>query len=167
MRRNGLAGLGTGLALAMLLAACGSASGGTTAAPSAAPTPEPTAPLGMFTGHDVCSAPEDDNPTDDVAPVVCERVTTDPRLTGTLTSPDGEAAGNPDLFIEWRTFTMTNDGGSWTCPQLVIGRADFTGWADQICTGTNGYAGLTAYIHAISGNNASDFGILGWVEEAP
>jgi hypothetical protein len=137
-------------------------------APSAAPTPEPTAPLGLFTGHDVCSSsPEGDNPNDDIVPIVCERVTTDPRLTGTLTSPNGEGANDPDLFIEWRTFTMTNDGGSWTCPQLAIGRADSAGWVDQICTGEDGYAGLTAYIHAISGNNADDWGVLGWVEETP
>ena len=167
MRRSGFAGLGTCLALAMLLAACGTASGGATAVPSAAPTPEPTAPLGLFTGHDACTDP-DPVDTNDTGAVVCDRVVSDPRLTGTLTGARATGQGtDPDVFMEWRTLVLSNDGGAWTCKQTMMGVGGFAGWADQVCTGTLGYAGLTAYVHAISGNSASDFGVLGWIEEMP
>ena len=89
-------------------------------------------------------------------------------MAGTLTSAAADGTGNdPDLFIDWRTFTMSNEGGGWTCKRLTIGREGSAGFADDICTGEDGYAGLTAYVHAISGNNASDFGLIGWIEEAP
>jgi hypothetical protein len=167
MRRNGLARLGTGLVLVLLVAACGSASGGATTAPSAAPTPEPTAQLGLFTGHDVC-IDGDAEGAPDTGKVVCDRVVTDARMTGTLTSPGEIGTGtDPDVFMQWHTFTMGNDGGAWTCKHLLMGVGDSAGWADQVCTGTLGYAGLTAYIHSISGNQASDFGVLGWIEETP
>lgn len=167
MRRHGFAGLGTSLTLVFLLAACGSASGGPTVAPTAAATPEPTAPTGLFTGHDVCKDADADGAAD-TGGVVCDRIVTDARLTGRMESAaQGGAGTDPDLFIEWRSFKMTNEGGAWTCSQLLIGRSGSAGWADQVCVGEDGYAGLTAYIHAISGNNANDFGVLGWVEETP
>jgi hypothetical protein len=167
MRRNGLAGLGTSLTLALLLAACGSASGAPTVAPTPAESPAPTGPVGLFTGHDVCSDVDAEG-AQDTGGVVCERVVTDARLSGRMESDgQGGVGSSPDLFTEWRNFTMSNEGGSWTCGQLLIGRPGGAGWADQVCTGEGGYLGLTAYVHAISGNNANDFGVLGWVEETP
>jgi hypothetical protein len=48
-------------------------------------------------------------------------------------------------------------------------KADLSGIAEwkAVCVGEGGYAGLTAYVHAITGSMMSDFGIFGWIEEMP
>ncbi len=169
MRRNAFARLGTCLALAMLLAACGSTSGGATAAPSAAPTPEPTPPLSLFTGHDKCrDAPEPTGADPEEVWITCDRVATDPRLSGTLLGENHGFGNDPELYSAWATFTLTNDGGTWTCDELMMGTMEGgTGFRDQVCVGEGAYKGLTAYLYTLSGNAADDFGILGWVEEMP
>lgn len=167
MRRNGLAGLGMSLALAMALAAC--ATGG--ASPTAAPTPDPTAtpaaaPLGMFTGHDKCrDAPED---VPDKVIVTCDRVATDPRLSGRLLGENHGLAELPDLYTSWAKFTLTNDGGTWTCDEIMMGSMEGrVGFKDQVCVGEGAYKGLTAYLLTLSNNATADFGIFGWIEETP
>ena len=171
MRRNGFAGLGTCLALAMLLAACGSASGGATAAPSVAPTPEPTAPLGLFTGHDKCrDAPEPTGAGPDEVWITCDRVATDPRLSGTLLGENHGFGNDPSLYSSWAKLTLTNDGGTWTCDEMMMAPMEGEGGAgfrDQVCVGEGAYKGLTAYLLTLSNNEAADFGIFGWVEETP
>lgn len=165
MRPNDWTRLAASVAVALALAGCATGSAAPTATPTAAPSSAPTGPQGMFTGHDVCRDGDAEEPPDTGA-VVCDRVVTDARLTGTLTSSARGGLGtDPDVYTEWRTFRMTNDGGTWTCQQLMMGVMEGAGWVDQVCTGEEGYAGLTAYVHSISGTAASDWGVLGWVEE--
>ena len=170
MNRDKLAGLALALAMALLLVGCSSSAAEPTAAPTAEPTQRAAEALGMFTGHDTCAEdPADTNPDDDATLVTCDRVTTDPRLTGTF---EGIAhpCGDPDEGVGciYGTFRGTNDGGGWSCDELTLGSGDNgVGWKAQACVGEGGYAGLTAYVHAITGNLMGDFGILGWVEEMP
>jgi hypothetical protein len=172
MRRERLAGLATGLALAMLLAAC--ATGGASPTPAVAvPATEGTgAALGLFTGRDECRDVPQTNPSaeNDAEAVTCDRVATDPRLSGTLLSkglPTG-VGEDPKVYTAWAKLTLTNDGGTWSCDEVVMGTTDGgAGWRDQVCVGEGPYTGLTAYVHSISNDAASTFGILGWVDETP
>ena len=50
---------------------------------------------------------------DEAGGITCQRTMTDPRLTGTLTSPGRTGGGDdPQLYAEWWTFTLANDGSA-------------------------------------------------------
>lgn len=168
MRRNASAGLAMGPALAILLAACGSGGASPSAAPAAT---EPPAATALFTGRATCRDVPSTDPSaeNDSEAVTCDQVTTDPRLTGTLLSTALPAVVGdvPGVYIATSRWTLTNEGGTWTCDQLLVGVADSAGGADDVCVGEGTYAGLTAYVHRISNDLATTFGVLGWVEETP
>jgi hypothetical protein len=163
------------LLLIAALAGCGAAA---TNAPTKAPDPTttPSAAPGavLFTGTAVCNEDASVSPAPVASGqpvpghVVCDRTFTDPRLTGKekITS---YVAGDVDLSIIWGSGTISNDGGLWTCTQLIQGTMrNQVGSMEEVCVGTDGYAGLTAYIHGTTPNQASDFGLIGWIEtEAP
>lgn len=168
MRRNASAGLAMGPALAILLAACGSAGATPSADPAAT---EPPAATALFSGRAACrDVPSTDaSAGTDAQGITCDQVTTDPRLSGTLLSTALPAAVGdvPGVYIATSNWTLTNEGGTWTCDQLLVGVADSAGGADDVCVGEGAYAGLTAYVHRISSDMATTFGILGWVAETP
>jgi hypothetical protein len=170
MRRNGWAGLAAGLALATALAAC--STGGASPTATVAATQDPVAALGLFTGRDVCRDVPSTDPSaeTDAQAVTCDRVATDARLSGTLLSEGlpNAIGDDPKLYTSWVRVNLTNDEGTWTCDETLMGPMEGgAGWRDQVCVGQGAYAGLTAYIHSISNDAATTFGIMGVVEEAP
>lgn len=172
MQRSGW-GIGSVIAATLLVAACSTSSGATTAPASAAPgatTPVTAAaalPAGVFTGHWRCS----DTPLPSASPngeglsgVTCEVIATDPRMSGTSVGTYKIDGSHPMVTAISGDSTLTNSGGSWVCQTLILGEAGGAGGSDEICGGRGGYAGLTAYTHGVSGNDATDFGIVGWIE---
>lgn len=170
MNRDRLAGLALGLMMMLLLVGCASSAAEPTAAPTAEPTQPAAEALGMFTGRETCRQdPADANPDDGATLVICDRVTSDPRMSGTFEGVTYGCGGEGwPLGCIWGTFKGPDDGGGWTCEELNVGTEENgVGWKAQACVGEGGNAGLTAYVHAITGNLMSDFGILGWIEEMP
>lgn len=163
------AGLGATLLLASMLAACSSA--GATQAPALAATPSssPAATIGLFTGFGRCAddaSVSADRRLDGSVYTLCERSATDPRLAGSL-----HLVGRVDTSQRVATIsssgTLTNDGGTWTCKELIMGYQDenAVGSFENVCIGSGGYAGLTAYIHGTTKDQASTWGFVGWVDK--
>lgn len=165
MKRKWIAGLGAGLVAAALAAGCtGGAGAGGTAAPE--PTEAAEAAPAIITGTATCG--DDPSPpvtvTEDANYVFCERTMADPRLSGTmhLVSHTG---GTEETTAIWSEGTLENEEGSWSCKQFGVGSQEVqTGTLDEVCVGRGAYAGLTAYLHLVTADNATTFGILAWVE---
>jgi hypothetical protein len=99
---------------------------------------------------------------------VCDRTTTDPRMSGpysvTLTEIDGEPAMN----MATGSMTLTNAGGSWDCVVAWVGAYDAAVLPrDEVCLGHGGYIGLTAYVHGLSGTDSFTAGLIGSIERTP
>lgn len=175
MQRRGW-GIGSMIAATLLVAACSTSSGATAGPSSAVPaaatpvTPVTAAsdlPAGMFTGHTTCyekTLPAASGDVSGATGVECRHSATDPRMAGTSISTSKLDGSDPVITTITTEGTLTNSGGSWACRRLLMGVAGGAGGMDEICAGHGGYAGLTAYTHGISGNDASDWGVVGWIE---
>lgn len=169
MKRKWIAGLGASLVAAALVAGCtGGTGGGTTAAPAAtggAAVPTPA----VFTGTGECR--DDPSPpvtvAEDANYVACERTMADPRLSGTM-HLISHTGGTEEATAIWSEGTLENDEGSWSCKQFGVGSQEVdTGPLDEVCFGRGAYAGLTAYLHLVTADNLTTFGVLAWIEGTP
>lgn len=169
MKRKWIAGLGASLVAAALVAGCSGGSGaGGTAAPAATDGMGVATPA-IFTGTAACR--DDPSPpvtvAEDANYVVCERTMADPRLSGALHLVS-YTGGTEEATAIWSEGTMENDEGSWDCRQFGVGSQEVnTGPLDEVCVGRGDYAGLTAYLHSVTADNATTFGILAWIEGIP
>jgi hypothetical protein len=156
------------VALALLacgsLAGCASTAGGSSSAPSASPSPEPPA---VITGSQTCyEDPEETTDAGDLTYVICDWTMADPRLTGTQHLVSSGSSSDPALFATGSEGTLETGGGAWDCKEFLFGWPENgTGLKEEVCRGTGAYAGLTAYVHGVSDNGASDFGLVAWIEE--
>jgi hypothetical protein len=183
MRYNKMARLVIGLAAAVLVAACSSGADDPTAAPTVAPAPATTAPSvapaassvtraapdGLFTGRVHCrgiDTPSGGDP--DALYYTCYQVATDPRMAGTIDlvvwlSDNADTPSGPS-FTAWGSSTLTNDEGSWVCKEAGMGVwENITYSRDLACVGKGEYVGLSAWLHEVTSNAASDWGFLGWI----
>lgn len=166
MKRKWIAGLGAGLVAAALAAGCtGGAGAGGTAAPE--PTEAAEAAPAIITGTATCGddpSPPVTAPGGNVGYGLCERTMADPRLSGTMHLVS-YAGGTEEATAVWAEGILENAEGSWSCKQFGVGSQEVqTGTLDEVCVGRGAYAGLTAYLHLVTADNATTFGILAWVE---
>lgn len=164
MKRSGWFGLVAAVAVA--LAACSGSSAGGTPTPTASPATA-AGVASLFTAsedcHDVPTASPD--PVTEVTPSECVRTASDARLSGTARGSVSTSGTDPVVTAMYGAMTYTNNGGTWRCEFLALGTLkNGVGGRDEVCVGGGGYAGLTAYVHAISGDTASTWGGIGFIE---
>ena len=163
MKRERIVRLAASLVVAALAAGCASGAA-STAAPASARTP--VAAPELATGVETCA--EDPAPPADADAeknyIVCERTMSDPRLSGTRHSTYDVDTSNPKVGVIWSEGTLTNEGGEWSCKELILGSENGVGARDEVCVGLGDYLGLTAYTHGTTPNTAADFGLIAWIE---
>ena len=88
----------------------------------------------------------------------------DPRLSGTMHLVS-YAGGTEEATAIWAEGTLENAEGSWGCKQFGVGSMENqVGGLDEVCVGRGAYAGLTAYLHLVTADLLSTFGLLAWIE---
>lgn len=168
-RLRGLASPVAGLVLALALAGCAGAGSPT---PTPVATPNPSDALGLATGSETCTemeapsmSPAPAAPDPSILTMECRRAFSDARLSGLLREQVHLEAGQPVVTI-WGTGTLSNDGGIWVCDVILIGTmVSRMGSRNDVCVGTDGYRGLTAYIQGPTRDYGTSFGLIGWIVE--
>lgn len=157
----------TALAVAgVLVAACTAGAAGTTAPTSSSTAPRTAPGITLVTGVDSCHEGASPAPSGYTMTADCERTSSDPRLSGT---GDGGATFLTDGPIArmWGSGTIENAEGTWYCKWVGMGSLDLgVGWTDEVCGGQGAYAGLRAYLHAITPDYSTTGHFFGWIEEA-
>jgi hypothetical protein len=175
MQYGRLAKLIGALAAAVLVAACSSGANSPTSVPTLAPAAETAAPVapatpeGMFTGSAFCpvtTTPSGGDP--DAMYHRCTQVATDPRMAGTVDLGPISVSDYSELepaFTSWGPSVITNDRGSWTCQEAGRGSVANGVYArDLACTGKGEYIGLSAWLHAVTGDGAMNWSFIGWID---